>query len=131
MVALVTDDFIDFGASDLLIPGISQWEPIAAAMGVMAFYSLMIVSLSFYFKRWIGHQTWRMIHYLGFGGFLSALIHGVTGGTDRGHSAVMAMYVTSAALVLGLLAVRLLASHSVENAAQAAPQRPVHESKSS
>ena len=108
MVALAMDDFIDFGARELLVPGASDWEPLAVALGVMGAYTVAIVSLSFYFKKWIGHETWRSIHFLGFGGFVSALIHAVTAGTDTGHPAVLAMYVASGALVLGLIAVRIL-----------------------
>lgn len=108
LIALALDDYIEFGARELFIPGMAAWEPVAVALGVMAFYAVAVVSLSFYFKRWIGQQMWRSIHFLGFGAFLAALLHGVMAGTDSGHPAVMAMYVMSGSLVLGLMAVRAL-----------------------
>ena len=108
MVVLAVDEYVEFGAVELLIPGTSTWEPLATAFGVMAAYAVTVVSLSFYLKRWIGQEAWRAIHFLGFGGFVAALIHGVTAGTDTTHPAVMAMYVLSGALVAGLVAARLL-----------------------
>lgn len=119
MVALAADNYIEFGARELLIPGASTWEPVATALGVMAAYAVAVVSLSFYLKKWVGHETWKAIHFLGLGAYLSALIHGITAGTDSAHPAVMAMYVASGALVFGLLAVRLITSA----AGQARPSR--------
>lgn len=112
LTALAVDDYIEFGAREIFIPGMSTWEPLATAFGVMAFYAVAVVSLSFYFKRWISQQTWRSIHFLGFGAFLAALIHGIVAGTDSGHPAVLALYVTSGSLVFGLMTIRALISGS-------------------
>jgi DMSO/TMAO reductase YedYZ heme-binding membrane subunit len=76
----------------------------------MAFYALAVISLSFYVKKWIGLARWRAIHYLAFGTFLSAVIHGAMAGTDRTHPAVIALYATSAAVVVALVGVRLVGS---------------------
>lgn len=108
LTALAMDDYIEFGAMEIFVPGASTWRPAAVALGVMALYSLAIVSLSFYAKRWIGQGAWRAIHFLGFGAFLAALLHGVLAGTDTGHPLVLAMYIISGALVFGLMAVRVL-----------------------
>lgn len=123
LMALAVDDYIEFGAREIFIPGASSWEPIATALGVMAFYAVAVVSLSFYFKRWIGQQTWRSIHFLGFGAFLAALIHGIIAGTDSGHPAVLAMYVTSGSLVFGLIAVRTLTASAEPSRPQSARSR--------
>ena len=108
MVALSVDDYIEFGVRELFVPGASAWRPLATALGVMAFYATVIVSLSFYAKRWIGQSRWRAIHYLGFGTFLSSLLHGIFAGSDRGHPVVLGIYVASLAVVIALLAVRSL-----------------------
>ncbi|MEA1901932.1 MAG: ferric reductase-like transmembrane domain-containing protein [Actinomycetota bacterium] len=110
LVFLAVDDYVEFGAAELFVPGMSEWEPVAVALGVMSFYALVVVSLSFYVKRWIGHETWRSIHFLGFGGFLASMLHGVMAGADRAHPAVLGMYITSGLLVFGLMAVRVLSA---------------------
>jgi len=107
MIALGADDYIHFGWRELLVPGASMWSPLAVAFGVMAFYALLIVSFSFYLKGFIRQSVWRAIHYLSFGTFLAALLHGVLAGTDRNHPAVFGMYVASGTVVFVLLAIRV------------------------
>lgn len=107
LAMLAIDDYIEFGAGDLLVPGLSTWRPTAVALGVMAFYGAVMVSLTFYVKRWIGQHWWRNIHFLSLGSFAAALLHGILAGTDTAHPVVMATYVVTGTLVLGLVAVRL------------------------
>jgi methionine sulfoxide reductase heme-binding subunit len=106
LTALGFDEYIPFGPYQLFVPGASTWQPLATAFGVAAFYALALVSMSFYAKRWIGQARWRAIHFLAFGTFAAALVHGLLAGTDRANPAVFAMYVASAVAVIGLIAVR-------------------------
>ena len=117
MVALTMDQFIGFGWLDVLVPGVATWNPMAVALGVTAFYGLAVVTLSFYVKGVIGQKAWRAIHFLAFGTFMSALIHGVLAGTDTSNPLVTGMYIGTGVIVLGLLAVRIVQQRS-------APERP-------
>lgn len=116
MGALITDDFVDFGWSDVLVPGMSTWEPVAVSLGVVSFWMLAVVSLSFYVKRWIGQQRWRAIHFMSFGVFAGAAVHGVLAGTDSSNPFVIALYVGCTAAVLVLTAIRLIAASAPETA---------------
>ena len=107
MVVLSMHEFIEFSWSEILIPGKAAWEPVATALGIMAFYGMTIISLSFYVKRFIGQQAWRAIHFGSLGVFMSALIHGITAGTDTQVLAVTIMYVATATAVLLLVVVRV------------------------
>ena len=104
---LWSDDFIEFGPRELFVPGASAWEPLAVAFGIMAFYAALIVSASFYVKKWIGQAAWRTMHFLGFGTFAAAAIHGVMAGTDTQQPVVLGMYVATVAIVVLLLVVRV------------------------
>ena len=104
LLFLWMDEYIEFGAADLFVPGASSWNPLAVAWGISAFYALFIVSASFYVKRWIGQAAWRTIHFLAFGSFAAAAIHGLTAGTDSGQPVVAAMYASTVTMV-GLLVV--------------------------
>lgn len=112
MVALWTDSFIEFTWFDLLVPGISTWEPLAVTFGVVSFWTLLVVSVSFYMKKWIGQSAWRSIHYLSFGAFGAALAHGVMVGTDTSNPWVVSMYVVSVVVVVLLTAVRVMSAPS-------------------
>lgn len=108
MVALTMDQYVEFGWIDVLVPGVAAWEPTAVALGVTSFYGLAVVTLSFYVKGIIGQKAWRTIHFLAFGTFTAALIHGVLAGTDTANPLATGLYVGSGVLVVGLLILRIV-----------------------
>jgi predicted ferric reductase len=111
VVAVVTDDFIDFTWSDALVPGQSSWRPLAMAFGSVGLYGLFVLSISFYLKRFIGVKAWRLLHFTSFGVFLTAALHGMLAGTDAGESWMKLLYAVSIATVLTLILIRLLLAH--------------------
>ena len=119
--ALWADEFIEFTVVDLLVPGASEWEPMATALGIVAFWTLLVVTFSFYVKKWIGQGAWRTIHYLAFGSYTAALVHGVAAGTDTANPWMAGMYIGSAILVGLLTVVRILLARAP--AARTAPTR--------
>ncbi len=110
MYFLFNHDFIDFGYRSLLVPGASAWRPLPVALGVIAFYTMFVVTASFYVKKWIGQNAWRVIHMASFGTFVGAALHGVFSGTDSGHPVVTTMYVASLAMVTMLMIIRIAQS---------------------
>lgn len=116
MVALTMDQYVEFGWVDVLVPGLAAWEPTAVALGVTSFYGLAIVTLSFYAKGLIGQKAWRTIHFLAFGTFAGALIHGILAGTDTANPIVTGMYVGSGVLVVGLLILRIVQQRATNTA---------------
>ncbi len=107
IIVLSTHDFLDFTWAEILIPGKSDWRPLAVAMGIAALYGLVLVSGSFYVKRWIGQKTWRSIHFASFGVFVASLVHGIWAGTDTASPLMMGLYIGSAIVVFGLIGHRL------------------------
>lgn len=114
MVSLSMEEFIGFSWWDIMIPGVATWKPLATSFGVVAFWSILLVSLSFYAKRWIGQSAWRSIHYLSFGAFLAALAHGVMAGTDSGTPWMAALYVGAGVAVTALTVIRVMASSKAQ-----------------
>ena len=108
MVALTMDQYVEFGWVDVLVPGVASWEPTAVALGVTSFYGLAVVTLSFYVKGLIGQKVWRTIHFLAFGTFAGALVHGILAGTDTTNPIVTGLYAGAGVLVVGLLIVRIV-----------------------
>ena len=117
---LSVHDFLDFSWLELLVPGVSDWRPMAVAMGIGAFYGLALVSTSFYLKKWIGQKTWRAIHFGSIGVFVASLLHGMWAGTDTNEPMMIGLYVGSAAIVFTLIGFRLFG----DIATRARPPRP-------
>jgi methionine sulfoxide reductase heme-binding subunit len=121
VVVLSIHDFLDFSWAEILVPGLSDWRPLAVALGVVSMYGLVVVAGSFYVKRWIGQKLWRSIHFASFGVFVSSLVHGMWAGTDTGSPFMIGLYLGSALVVFALLAHRLTAT------APSQPQTPTRE----
>ncbi|MGD2101556.1 MAG: ferric reductase-like transmembrane domain-containing protein [Acidimicrobiia bacterium] len=119
MVALEAHDYIEFAWADILVPGRSDWRPSAVAFGVVGFYGLAIISLSFYLKRFIGLRSWRAIHFGSFGVFISVALHGIYSGTDSSEPWMIALYWGSIVAVGLLVLIRLAQQY-----ASPPPRRP-------
>ena len=125
MIGIAFDEFIDFDAVAVLVPGRAPWKPMAVAWGVAAFYGMVVVILSFYMRKHIGQSTWRSLHYLSFGVFLSALVHGLTAGTDSANPLVFLLYAATGAAVVALVVLRIvMAGHDGSKPEPARAQRP-------
>jgi methionine sulfoxide reductase heme-binding subunit len=105
---LSVHDFLDFSWMEILVPGVSEWRPLAVTVGIGAFYGLVLVSTSFYVKRWIGQKAWRTIHYASFGVFVSSLLHGIWAGTDTSSPLMIGLYLGSAIVVFALVGLRIV-----------------------
>jgi hypothetical protein len=108
LVALGLDDYVEFGVTALLVPGMSAWEPQAVAFGVVAMWTLAVVTFSFYVRKRIGQRAWRIVHYGAFGSFATALAHGLLAGTDSGHPGAIGLYAGTGAVVAVLLVARVM-----------------------
>lgn len=117
MLLLYADDFVVFEPSEILVPGQSDWRPVAITFGIVAFYGMLVISVSFYIRRMIGQKVWRGLHYASFGIWLSVLIHGLLAGTDRSTPIAWWLYGTSAVAVIVLVIARIVGEGSVVQSA--------------
>ncbi len=124
LVAVRMDDFIGFTWVDTLVPGVSEWEPIAVALGVVSFWMMVVVVGSFYVKKWIGPVLWKIVHRMSVGVFLAALAHGVLAGTDSTNPWLTGMYAGAFAAVVMLTIVRMLAARQAGARAVRATEQP-------
>jgi predicted ferric reductase len=71
-------------------------------VGGLAFYLILLVTITFYLRRRIGMNTFRSLHGLSFLGYLGATLHGLFSGTDTALPAVKLMYASTALVVVFL-----------------------------
>jgi predicted ferric reductase len=108
---LMGDQYIHFNLMTVLVPFTSaDYRPVWVGLGQLAFYTMAIVTLSFYVRKRITPRVWRQLHYLSFLTFLLALAHGIFGGTDSGSVWVRGLYWASGGVLLFLFVYRILAS---------------------
>jgi len=113
VLILLPDPWAKFTPVQMFIPFKSHYRPTAVALGTLCLYGSLIVSASFYLKRFIGGQKgWRWLHYTTFILFLMALAHGLLSGTDTKRQAVQISYLASGVMVLFLVFFRILATRA-------------------
>ena len=106
---LVGDRYIQYTLIDVLLPFAGQsYEPIWVGIGQVAFYVWGIITFSFYVRKRIGTQTWRLIHLVSFLAYAMALVHGITSGTDSGTLWTSLIYWSSSGSLLFLLIYRVM-----------------------
>ncbi|MEM8707058.1 MAG: ferric reductase-like transmembrane domain-containing protein, partial [Actinomycetota bacterium] len=112
MGTLWADSFVDFGPRELLIPGESSWEPEAAAWGVIAAWTLVLVEVTSLMRKRISKSLWRTFHMLSIVTVLAGSYHAWLGGTDVDNPLTWLIAGAGSAIVVGLVAVRLRGSET-------------------
>ncbi|MCC6613261.1 MAG: ferric reductase-like transmembrane domain-containing protein [Anaerolineae bacterium] len=113
---LLLDTYFQFSLGDILIPFQGPYRPLFVGLGTLAFWGLIIVTLSFPLRKRIGFKTWRRIHLLSYLTFAMVTLHGLTAGTDGERLGVRILMSLGVVAVVGLLALRLRKSGQSEPA---------------
>lgn len=100
MLVLLIDRYLPYSVAQILIPFISPYRPFWVGIGVIAFYLIVLVTVTFYIKRRIGMRSFRIIHYLSLAGFLGGLLHGYFSGTDTALPSMRFVYYATGLSVL-------------------------------
>jgi predicted ferric reductase len=119
---LMGDQYIKYNLAQILLPFSSfGYKPFWVGFGQLGFYLMAIVTVTFYLRKRLGGQTWRLIHYASFVAFLFALVHGLFSGTDTSTPWMQWIYWVSAVSIVFLIAYRV----TVRKMQGDRPARPV------
>lgn len=103
-VILLGDRYTNATVAQILVPFAYQsYRPGWVGVGQISLYLMLLITASFWLKRWIGRRAWRLIHFLSFVLFALALVHGIWSGTDTGTSWAQAIYWSSGGAILFLV----------------------------
>ncbi len=107
-LVLIGDRYASFPLSAILAPFAGSYKPALVALGQIALWLSLFLSLSFIVRRQIGQKVWRAFHYVSFLAYWMALLHSVAMGSDTNLPWVKWMYIGSGAAVAILTAYRVL-----------------------
>lgn len=99
-LALLWDSYYTYTLADLTIPFIGPYRAGWVGLGIIGFYLMFITSISFNFRKQIGQNNWRQLHYTTYGVYVLATIHGAMAGTDSANMGMQLLYWGSGLLVL-------------------------------
>jgi sulfoxide reductase heme-binding subunit YedZ len=92
-VSLIFDKFIEFSFVDVFIPFVSGYKTHMVALGVIAFYLMLILIVSSYLKNRMPYKLWRTLHFLNILLYVFSLIHAWQLGTDLSSDFARAVFV--------------------------------------
>lgn len=102
VVVLLFDQFLPFSGWQILIPFIDSYRPLWVGLGIIGFYLLLLVTVTFYIRSTIGAKAFRSIHILSLVGYLGITLHGLFAGTDSALPVTKLLYVGSFLAVIFL-----------------------------
>ena len=82
VLALLADNYLSFGLTDLLVPGTAPYRPVWTALGVVAAELLLAIAITNRYRKRLPYAFWRRAHMLNFLVWSLALVHGITAGSD-------------------------------------------------
>lgn len=118
-LALLGDRIVPFTIGGVLIPFTARYQAFLTGLGTLSLYVGVLVSVTFYWKKWIGHRAWRVIHALSYLMFVAVTAHGAILGTDSGTALMRAVYLVAGGSVLFLTLYRILTAGATQSRAAA------------
>jgi predicted ferric reductase len=99
---LMIDRYLPYSIWQILIPFLSPYRPIWVGLGVISFYLIVLVTITFYMRNRIGMKSFRAIHWLSFAAYIGVALHGIYGGTDSPLAAMQLLYRGTALVIIFL-----------------------------
>ena len=89
---LLLDHTVPFTLREIFVPFVSFYKPAWVGLGIIGLYISLLVTITFYIRRWISWGVFRVIHVFSLLTYFLVLIHGFFAGTDSGLVSVLWMY---------------------------------------
>jgi methionine sulfoxide reductase heme-binding subunit len=106
VLALLGDGFLRPSLADLTVPFVSGYQTFWTSAGIVAFWLMLVLGLSYYARANIGVRRWRSLHRFTALAWVLGLAHSLGEGTDAGQAWFLAMTAIVVLPALGLLAAR-------------------------
>jgi hypothetical protein len=120
---LVADDYVHFGAADVLLPFASSWRPGAVAWGIVSMQLLVAIEVTSLLMRHLRRRLWRAVHVTSFGVFAMGTVHAFTAGTDGGNAIMQWTALAASTVFVFLVAFRQLSAGAARARPAPAPAR--------
>jgi predicted ferric reductase len=102
VIVLMLDLYMPYSLAQILVPFISPYRPFWVGVGVISFYIILLVTITFYLRNRIGRGAFRAIHVLSLLGYIGVTVHGYFSGTDTALPSMRILYDVTGLAVLFL-----------------------------
>ena len=112
IVTAVIDPFTSLGFVAAAIPFASSYRPFWIGLGVISLDLLLAVILTSLVRARLGLRAWRAVHWLAYGAWPLAVVHGLGSGTDAFAAWMLGIQAGCVTAVAGAVAWRVAAGRS-------------------
>jgi methionine sulfoxide reductase heme-binding subunit len=103
----VIDGFAPIRWIDAVIPFRSAYRPIWLGLGAVAFDLMIAIVVTSLLRAHLGYSAWRVLHWLSYGLWVSAVFHGLGIGSDTTRPWMLVLVAVSIGVVLGAVLWRI------------------------
>jgi sulfoxide reductase heme-binding subunit YedZ len=121
-LTLLGDGYLHQSLADVAIPFLGSYKTLWTSTGIIAFWALALLGLSYYARGRIGVKRWRLVHRFTAVAWILGIVHSLGEGTDAGQTWFLAMTAVAVLPALALLMARLLGAKAAPAAAPPAPE---------
>lgn len=105
-LVLIGDGFLHPSLLDVAIPFAFSYMTLWTTAGIVSFWALALLGLSYYLRTRIGVERWRRLHRFAALAWILGVVHSLGEGTDAGETWFLAMTAIVIVPPLVLLAIR-------------------------
>jgi methionine sulfoxide reductase heme-binding subunit len=109
ILTAVLDSFAPISLINAVIPFTGSYRPFWLGLGALSFDLILAVIGTSLLRRQMGHSTWRAVHWLTYGSWPIALLHGLGTGSDVKSTWMLAISIGCLIVVIAAVLVRVAA----------------------
>lgn len=107
-LTLIGDSYLHPSLADVAVPFVSGYKTLWTTAGIVTFWAMAVLGLSYYARSKIGVQRWRRLHRFTALAWALGIAHSLGEGTDAGQTWFLAMTAIVVVPALCLLVARRL-----------------------
>ncbi len=81
IVTAIVDGYVNIGWLAVVVPFVSEYQPVLVGFGAIAIDLLLVVMVTSYLRHRIPERWWRGVHWASYAMWAVAIVHGFTFGT--------------------------------------------------
>lgn len=81
IVTAIVDGYVNIGWLAVVVPFVSEYQPVLVGFGAIAIDLLLVVMVTSYLRHRIPERWWRGVHWASYAMWVVAIVHGFTFGT--------------------------------------------------
>ncbi len=109
ILTAVLDSFAPISLVNAVIPFTGSYRPFWLGLGALSFDLMLAVILTSLLRKRMGHGAWRTTHWLSYGSWPIALLHGFGTGSDVKSTWMLAIGIGCLVAAVGAVLVRIAA----------------------